>query len=194
MLNSFGDPDADAAVRAERALLGELHGGCSVPVGALATRRDGILSISAQVTSLDGRERVTGTIAGTDPEAAGAHLHRCCGSAARTRSWTRSAGPPPARPGDAAVGGTVMRIWPTEHQEESRRLLLVPAVGRADPAIGAGRGRSRTKVPRPCSAIRTHLRDRLAQVPGTSRNARPRDGPAGVAPPRLPCGQHHDRS
>src|SRR6204780_4799417 len=28
MLNSFGDPDADSAVRAERALLGELHGGC----------------------------------------------------------------------------------------------------------------------------------------------------------------------
>jgi hydroxymethylbilane synthase len=74
MLNTFGDPDADAAVRAERALLGELHGGCSVPVGALATRRDGIVSLSAQVTSLDGRERVTGEITGTDPETAGIEL------------------------------------------------------------------------------------------------------------------------
>ena len=76
MLNAFGDPDADAAVRAERALLAELHGGCSVPVGALATRRDGVLSLSAQVTSLDGRERVadTLTVTGTDPEAAGAML------------------------------------------------------------------------------------------------------------------------
>jgi hydroxymethylbilane synthase len=74
MLNSFGDPDADAAVRAERALLGQLHGGCSVPVGALATRRDGELVLRAQVTSLDGREQVTGTITGTDPEAAGAEL------------------------------------------------------------------------------------------------------------------------
>lgn len=74
MLNAFGDPDAEAAVRAERALLGELHGGCSVPIGALAVRRDGVLSLSAQVTSLDGRERVTGTITGTDPEAAGAAL------------------------------------------------------------------------------------------------------------------------
>jgi hydroxymethylbilane synthase len=74
MLNDFGDPDADAAVRAERALLGELHGGCSVPVGALAVRRDGVLSLSAQVTSLDGRDRVSGTITGTDPEAAGSAL------------------------------------------------------------------------------------------------------------------------
>src|SRR6202021_3761799 len=48
MLNSFGDPDADAAVRAERALLAGLHGGCSVPVGALATRCDGVLSRSAR--------------------------------------------------------------------------------------------------------------------------------------------------
>jgi hydroxymethylbilane synthase len=74
MLNAFGDPDADSAVRAERALLGELHGGCSVPVGALAACHDGVLTLSAQVTSLDGRERVNGTIAGTDPEATGAAL------------------------------------------------------------------------------------------------------------------------
>jgi hydroxymethylbilane synthase len=74
MLNSFGDPDADAAVRAERALLAGLHGGCSVPVGALATRGDGLLSLSAQVTSLDGRSRVNGTVSGKDPEVVGASL------------------------------------------------------------------------------------------------------------------------
>jgi hydroxymethylbilane synthase len=74
MLNSFGDPDADAAVRAERVLLAELHGGCSVPVGALAVHRDGVLSLSAQVTSLDGTERANGAISGTDPEATGTML------------------------------------------------------------------------------------------------------------------------
>jgi hydroxymethylbilane synthase len=76
MLNSFGDPDADAAVRAERALLGGLHGGCSVPVGALATCRDGVLSLKAQVTSLDGRSRVAGglTVSGPEPESVGASL------------------------------------------------------------------------------------------------------------------------
>jgi hydroxymethylbilane synthase len=74
MLNAYGDPDADAAVRAERALLARLHGGCSVPVGAHATRFGGILTLSAQVTSLDGRQKVTGTAAGASPEATGAEL------------------------------------------------------------------------------------------------------------------------
>jgi hydroxymethylbilane synthase len=74
MLNAFGDPDADAAVRAERALLAELHGGCSVPVGALATTQDGVLSLYAQVTSLDGRSRADGRVTGIDPEAVGAAL------------------------------------------------------------------------------------------------------------------------
>jgi hydroxymethylbilane synthase len=74
MLNAFGDQDVDATVRAERALLAELHGGCSVPVGAYATRSGGVLTLSAQVTSLDGRERVTGTVSGHSPEAAGTEL------------------------------------------------------------------------------------------------------------------------
>ena len=74
MLNAFGDPDTDAAVRAERVVLAELHGGCSVPVGAYAARSGGILSLSAQVTSLDGRQRVTGTVTGTGPEPVGEEL------------------------------------------------------------------------------------------------------------------------
>jgi hydroxymethylbilane synthase len=74
MLDSFGDEDADAAVRAERAVLAELHGGCSVPVGAHATRSGTVLTVSAQVTSLDGRHRVTGTVTGHRPEAAGSEL------------------------------------------------------------------------------------------------------------------------
>ena len=74
MLNAFGDPDADAAVRAERSLLGELHGGCSVPVGAYATRSGGLLTLSAQVTSLDGTQKVTGTVTGTSPATTGTEL------------------------------------------------------------------------------------------------------------------------
>jgi hydroxymethylbilane synthase len=74
MLNAFGDPDADAAVRAERLLLGELHGGCSVPVGAYATQSGGVLTLSAQVTSLDGQRKVTGMVVGTSPETAGTEL------------------------------------------------------------------------------------------------------------------------
>jgi hydroxymethylbilane synthase len=74
MLNSFGDLDADAAVKAERVLLGELQAGCSAPVGAHATRSAGVLTLSAQVTSLDGGQRVTGTVTGTDPDAVGVAL------------------------------------------------------------------------------------------------------------------------
>ena len=55
-------------------MLGELHGGCSVPVGAYATRSGGVLTLSAQVTSLDGRQKVTGTAAGTSPEATATEL------------------------------------------------------------------------------------------------------------------------
>src|ERR1700722_13135657 len=74
MLSSYGDPAADRAVRAERALLGALHGGCSVPVGAYAVADGRSLTLTAQVTSLDGRRQVTGSAAGTDPEQLGAAL------------------------------------------------------------------------------------------------------------------------
>ena len=74
MLSSYGDPAADAAVRAERALLAELHGGCSVPIGAYAIRNSAGLAMNAQVTSLDGRQRVTAAATGDDPEHLGVHL------------------------------------------------------------------------------------------------------------------------
>jgi hydroxymethylbilane synthase len=76
MLNSFGDPADDAAVRAERAVLAELHGGCSVPVGAHATHTGGGLRLTAQVTSPDGRERVRATATGDEPQSLGACLAR----------------------------------------------------------------------------------------------------------------------
>jgi hydroxymethylbilane synthase len=74
MLSSYGDPPADRAVRAERALLGALHGGCSVPVGAYAVAAGPGLTLTAQVTSLDGRRQVAGSATGTDPEQLGADL------------------------------------------------------------------------------------------------------------------------
>ncbi|MEW2033374.1 hypothetical protein AB0901_23080 [Streptomyces roseifaciens] len=44
LLEQAGDPQVDACVRAERALLAELHGGCSVPVGAWGrVEPDGLL-------------------------------------------------------------------------------------------------------------------------------------------------------
>jgi hydroxymethylbilane synthase len=76
MLNSYGDPASDAAVVAERVLLAELHGGCSVPVGAYAVPAGTGLTLTAQVTSLDGTKRVAGSAAGADPQQLGMGLAR----------------------------------------------------------------------------------------------------------------------
>ncbi|MFI9205329.1 hydroxymethylbilane synthase [Streptomyces sp. NPDC053048] len=75
LLAGTGDTQVDACVRAERALLAELHGGCSVPVGAWGrVESDGLLHLSAAVTSLDGATQVTGAGSGPvdDPEKLGA--------------------------------------------------------------------------------------------------------------------------
>ncbi|MCD7438947.1 hydroxymethylbilane synthase [Streptomyces lincolnensis] len=77
ILSRVGDTAVAAQVRAERALLAELHGGCSVPVGAYGeTGPDGSLSLFAQVTSLDGARRVAGSLSGSadEPEKLGAAL------------------------------------------------------------------------------------------------------------------------
>ncbi|MFI1655582.1 hydroxymethylbilane synthase [Streptomyces sp. NPDC020472] len=74
LLAGTGDHEVDACVRAERALLAELHGGCSVPVGAWGrVGPDGSLHLSAAVTSLDGVMQVTAAGSGPvdDPEKLG---------------------------------------------------------------------------------------------------------------------------
>ncbi|WP_328329453.1 MULTISPECIES: hydroxymethylbilane synthase [unclassified Streptomyces] len=77
ILAGAGDLATDAAVRAERSLLAELHGGCSVPVGAYAELLpDGSLGLSGQVTSLDGTEQISARLTGSpeEPEKLGAAL------------------------------------------------------------------------------------------------------------------------
>lgn len=77
ILSTVGDASVDAQVRAERAFLAELHGGCSVPVGAYAeTLPDGLLRLTGQVTSLDGTQRAAGERTGpaAAPEELGVSL------------------------------------------------------------------------------------------------------------------------
>lgn len=68
LLDHTGDLTTDAEVRAERAMLAELHGGCSVPVGAHATTADGVLTLHGQVTSVDGVRQVEARLSGTPDE------------------------------------------------------------------------------------------------------------------------------
>ncbi|MFD4241450.1 hypothetical protein ACFWP3_07635 [Streptomyces sp. NPDC058525] len=62
-------------MRAERSMLADLHGGCSVPVGAYVTHEpEGRLLLTGQVVSLDGAVRLTAASTGRadDPEKLGA--------------------------------------------------------------------------------------------------------------------------
>ena len=76
MVSSYGDTSADSAVRAERAVLAELHGGCSVPVGAWAVPHGDGLRLTARVTSLDGARQVARSAVGADARELGRTLAR----------------------------------------------------------------------------------------------------------------------
>lgn len=58
ILKDIENPQVRAEVDAERAMMHALGAGCSLPVGALCTWSDGNLTLTAQVTSLDGSEHI----------------------------------------------------------------------------------------------------------------------------------------
>jgi len=70
------DPAAHRAVRAERALLKRLGGGCAVPIAGHATSSGEVLSLAGVVASPDGSCLVRSQLSGpaSDPEALGAAL------------------------------------------------------------------------------------------------------------------------
>ena len=57
-LSALDDPEARLATSAERTLLRHLEGGCQVPLGALATVRDGTLTLMACVCAQDGTQHL----------------------------------------------------------------------------------------------------------------------------------------
>jgi hydroxymethylbilane synthase len=65
--------ETSACVRAERAFLNTLNGGCSAPIGALAVLRNGRLHLDANVLTPDGRDRYDISAEGdiTDADAIG---------------------------------------------------------------------------------------------------------------------------
>ncbi|MEU3566790.1 MULTISPECIES: hydroxymethylbilane synthase [unclassified Kitasatospora] len=76
LLAGSGDPVTDAEVRAERAMLAELHGGCSVPVGAFGKADGDVLTLHGQVTSVDGSRQVEASLSGppSEPERLGVQV------------------------------------------------------------------------------------------------------------------------
>jgi hydroxymethylbilane synthase len=68
---AIDDPEAHRCIRAERAFLAELGGGCDLPVGALACVVDDELALAVLIASLDGRVLIRAHSLGTDPDATG---------------------------------------------------------------------------------------------------------------------------
>jgi hydroxymethylbilane synthase len=76
MLASMHDEDTSRQVRAERAFLGALEGGCQVPIGAVVQEREGELMLFGMIARVDGRRIVRGEhpVDVENPELAGIRL------------------------------------------------------------------------------------------------------------------------
>jgi hydroxymethylbilane synthase len=76
ILRPLDAPDVSMAVRAERAFLERLEGGCQVPIAAYGEIENGVLLLEGRIASVDGKELVGDKISGDpgDPEALGRKL------------------------------------------------------------------------------------------------------------------------
>ena len=76
VLASLNDEETWCQVRAERAFLGALEGGCQVPIGALTQARNGELTLFGMIADVDGRRVVHGehAVDPGNPELAGIRL------------------------------------------------------------------------------------------------------------------------
>lgn len=69
LLATLADPNTMRSVTAERAVLAALDGGCSVPIGALATVTNGTLHLDACVAAVDGSTILRAALAGAAADA-----------------------------------------------------------------------------------------------------------------------------
>ena len=69
LIEAVGDPDSTDSVRAERAFLGALGGGCRVPIGGTARCDKGKLTIWGGVFSPDGTRNFRGMLSGDSKDA-----------------------------------------------------------------------------------------------------------------------------
>jgi hydroxymethylbilane synthase len=73
---AFGHEATTKAVRAERAMLNALEGGCRVPVGALGAAESSMVRLRGVVASPDGALLYRGEVEGEEPEEVGGRLAR----------------------------------------------------------------------------------------------------------------------
>lgn len=69
IINRLNDYPSRAAITAERSLMGELEGGCQVPIGALGTVEGDNLLLEGVVAALDGSTTLRSQVAGKITEA-----------------------------------------------------------------------------------------------------------------------------
>lgn len=103
LLAGLDDPPTTLAVRAERALLGALQGGCQVPIGAVVLRTGGAHVLHAMISDLAGRQVVRGEhrVEEDDPENAGerlAHMLRLRGGERIIEELREASGLPAPQP------------------------------------------------------------------------------------------------
>jgi hydroxymethylbilane synthase len=75
-LEFLNDAAARAATTCERTLLGQLGGGCQVPIGAYAEMKEGRLHLTAVVARPDGSKALRESQSGSDPQALGEAVAR----------------------------------------------------------------------------------------------------------------------
>jgi hydroxymethylbilane synthase len=68
IVQAVNDPDTMCAVRAERAILRRIEGGCSVPLGAIATLQDGLLRLDVAIAQPDGSRYASARVTGMPDE------------------------------------------------------------------------------------------------------------------------------
>jgi hydroxymethylbilane synthase len=69
MIDFFNHPETASAVKAERALLRHLEGGCQVPIAAYGTFSEGQIRLTGLVASVDGRQFLNKTVQGSAEQA-----------------------------------------------------------------------------------------------------------------------------
>ena len=74
LLSAVHNPSTAAAVRAERAFLSGLGGGCSLPVGAFAEKHDDSIILTGSVLSPDGKQSISLSAVDTEPDRLGKWL------------------------------------------------------------------------------------------------------------------------